>query len=157
MLICRGLSLIYNSPNDPRVTQSDTIELQENKKNAKRTINEQQLRRIIRTAAKRLLEGAGQGRQMKLSELTWDVLQSMGLSRVSMNTDRSDAMCSIGSEASLEYAKEKLMSGYGDVLITVDPSAEWYDQIRIDDPKFQAEHQAYLEDKGRWCSRYGCD
>ncbi len=157
VLICRGLSLIYNSPNDPRVTQSDTIELQENKKNAKRTINEQQLRRIIRTAAKRLLEGAGQGRQMKLSELTWDVLQSMGLSRVSMNTDRSDAMCSIGSEASLEYAKEKLMSGYGDVLITVDPSAEWYDQIRIDDPKFQAEHQAYLEDKGRWCSRYGCD
>ena len=54
-LITNGIHLIYNNPNDPRVTKSDTIGLQETKKNKKRTINEQQLRRIIRTAAKRLL------------------------------------------------------------------------------------------------------
>ena len=55
--ICHGIYKIYNTPNDPGVTASDEIEVQENKKTMKkRTINEQQLRRVIRVAARKLIK-----------------------------------------------------------------------------------------------------
>lgn len=95
--------------------------------------------------------------RMKLSELTYEFLQSVGLSEVSMHTDRSDALRSIGGVHSFENAKAELMEKYGDVNLIINPDAAWFDQIAIDDAKWKADHDEYCRDKAEWCRKYGCD
>lgn len=95
---------------------------------------------------------------MKISELTYEYLQSVGLSRAHIHTDNSDGLRSFGSEESFEDAKLKLMENYGDVNIIVDPDNEyWFNQIRIDDAKWQADHEDFCRRKAEWCNQNGCD
>lgn len=90
---------------------------------------------------------------MKLSELTYDYLKSVGLSKASIHTDNSDAMRSIPNEYQLELAKQELTERYGDVEIVINPDAAWFDQIKIDDAKWQADYADFCRRKGEWCRR----
>lgn len=94
---------------------------------------------------------------MKLSELTYGALQSAGLSRAHMHTDESDAMTVIASQAGLDQARMELASRYGDVEITINPDADWFDRIKISDPKWKEDHEKYCRDKAAWCAKYGSD
>lgn len=95
--------------------------------------------------------------KMKLSELTYEFLESVGLTRVSMPTDCSDALLSVSNEATLEMAKSELSGRYGDVDIIVNTDAEWFDQIKIDDAKWQADFDRFCKRKAAWCSKNGAE
>lgn len=88
---------------------------------------------------------------MKLSELTYEYLCSVGLPRAHMPTDAKDALRSMHNEYHFEKAKADLMAGYGDVNIIVTPDAPWFDQIKIDDAKWRADHDEYCRKKAEWC------
>lgn len=94
---------------------------------------------------------------MKISELTYNYLLSVGLPRAAMHTDGSDEMHVLYCEERLEMAKQALMSRYGDVTIIINPDAHWFDQIKIDDEKWREDHERYCEKKAEWCRKYGCD
>ena len=94
---------------------------------------------------------------MKLSELTYDYLCSIGLSRAHLHTDATDALMLFDKPEQFERAKEKLMAAYGDVTIEVDPKAEWYNRLKIIDEKWQADYDKFCRDKAAWCSKYGSD
>lgn len=94
---------------------------------------------------------------MKLSELTYEALQSAGLSLAHMHTDNSDAMTVIADQAGLDRARMELASRYGDVEITINPDADWFDRIKISDPKWREDHEKYCRDKAAWCTKYGSD
>lgn len=94
---------------------------------------------------------------MKLSELTYEALQSAGLSIAHMHTDSSDAMTVIASQAGLDQARMELASRYGDVEITINPDADWFDRIKIVDQKWREDHEKYCRDKAAWCTKYGSD
>lgn len=88
---------------------------------------------------------------MKLSELTYDYLLSVGLPKASMHTDASDGLRGMYNEYQFEQAKKELMAGYGDVELIITPGAAWFDQIKIDNAKWQADHEDYCRRKGEWC------
>lgn len=94
---------------------------------------------------------------MKLSELTYEFLESVGLSKVSMHSDRSDALSSVSSAVVLDRVKRDLAGRYGDVTLVITPEEAWYNQIRIEDAKWQADHDEYCADKAAFCAKYGCD
>lgn len=94
---------------------------------------------------------------MKLSELTYDYLLSVGLPKASMHTDASDGLRGMYNEYQFEQAKKELMAGYGDVEITINPDADWFDRIKISDPKWKEDHEKYCRDKAAWCTKYGSD
>lgn len=95
---------------------------------------------------------------MKLSELTYEYLQSIGLGRVYMHTDCSDALRFFGSQTQFEKAKQDLFDNYGDVELIISPNAEaWFDKIKIDNAKWQRDYDEYCADKAAWCAKYGCD
>lgn len=94
---------------------------------------------------------------MKLSELTYDYLLSVGLPKTFMHTDRGDSLRQMGNEFQLEKAKSDLIAAYGDVEISIHPDAYWFDQIKIEDEKWQADHEEYCREKAAWCNKYGCD
>lgn len=94
---------------------------------------------------------------MKLSELTYEALQSVGLSLAHMHTDNSDAMTVIANQDGLDRARMELASRYGDVEITINPDADWFDRIKISDPKWKEDHEKYCRDKAAWCAKYGSD
>lgn len=95
--------------------------------------------------------------KIKLSELTYEFLVSLGLPKASMHTDSSDGLRSLYNAYQTEQAKKELSERYGDVTLIVDPDADWYKQIQIDDAKWKADHVKYCEDKAAWCAKYGCD
>lgn len=94
---------------------------------------------------------------MKLSELTYEALQSAGLSLAHMHTDNSDAMTVIADQDGLDRARMELASRYGDVEITINPDADWFDRIKIVDQKWREDHEKYCRDKAAWCTKYGSD
>lgn len=94
---------------------------------------------------------------MKLSELTYEALQSVGLSLTHMHTDKSDAMTVIADQADLDRARQELASHYGDVEIIINPDADWFDRIKISDPKWEEDHKKFVRDKAAWCTKYGSD
>lgn len=94
---------------------------------------------------------------MKLSELTYEYLESVGLSRVSMHTDSTDILTTISSQRELERAKAELADWYGDVELSIDPEADWFDRILIEDSRWEADHEQFCKEKAAWCSKYGCD
>ena len=95
---------------------------------------------------------------MKLSELTYEYLQSIGLGRVHMHTDCSDALREIHCQFAFDDAKKQLFEKYGDVNLIINPNAEfWSDTIKIDDEKWKADHKKYCDDKADWCSKHGCE
>ncbi|MBO7071870.1 MAG: hypothetical protein J6W09_11345 [Bacteroidales bacterium] len=94
---------------------------------------------------------------MKVSELTYDYLLSVGLPKTFMHTDRSDSLRQMANEFQLEKAKSDLIAAYGDVEISVHPDADWFDQIKIEDEKWQSDNENYRNEKAEWCNKYGCD
>ena len=94
---------------------------------------------------------------MKLSELTYDYLCSIGLSTAHMHTTREDMLRCINSQWAFDQAKKELMDHYGDVNLIIQPDADWYKQIRIDDEKWQKDHDDFNRRKQEWCNKYGCD
>lgn len=94
---------------------------------------------------------------MKLSELTYAHLQSIGLSRAHIHTDCSDGLQQFDTQDSFDRAKAGLMAAYGDVNLVIDPAADWFDQIRIDDAKWQADYDEFCRQKLEWCNEYGAD
>lgn len=94
---------------------------------------------------------------MKLSELTYETLQSAGLSHAHMHTDESDAMTVIACQAGLDLARQELTSRYGDVEITINPDADWFNRIKIVDQKWREDHEKYCRDKAAWCNKYGAE
>ena len=94
---------------------------------------------------------------MKVSELTYDYLLSVGLPKTYMHTDRSDALRQVAHESQLEKAKSDLIAAYGDVEISVHPDADWFDQIKIEDEKWQADYDEYVNVKQEWCRKHGCE
>lgn len=90
---------------------------------------------------------------MKLSELTYDYLVSVGLPKTYMHTDCSDALRQMANESQLEKAKSDLIAAYGDVEISVHPDADWFSQIKIEDEKWQADNEDYCNKKAEWCRR----
>lgn len=95
--------------------------------------------------------------RIKLSGLTYEFLESVGLSEVSMHTDCSDVLLNIRCKDALESAKKELMDGYGDVDLVINPEVAWSRQIWIDDAKWQADHEAFCKEKAAWCAKHGCD
>ena len=75
----------------------------------------------------------------------------------SMHTDCSDALYLMASESQLEDAKSDLIAAYGDVEISVHPEADWFDQIKIEDEKWQADHDEYVRVKQEWCRENGSE
>jgi len=94
---------------------------------------------------------------MKLSELTYEYLQSLGLSRAYMHTDCEDGLRSMHNEYHFNEAKRELMANYGDVNLIINPDAAWFDRIKIDDAKWQADHEAFLKEKAEFCRKYGAE
>lgn len=94
---------------------------------------------------------------MKLSELTYEYLQSLGLSRAYMHTDCSDGLRSMRDEYHFNVARSVLMTNYGDVNLIINPDAAWFDQIKIDDAKWQADHEEFLKEKAEFCRKYGAE
>ena len=94
---------------------------------------------------------------MKLSQLTYKYLQSIGLSMAHIHTDASDGLRQFCGQEQFDRAKQALFEKYGDVTIEVNPKADWYDRIKIVDEKWQADFDKFCRDKAAWCSKYGCD
>jgi hypothetical protein len=94
---------------------------------------------------------------MKLSELTYDYLCSLGLSRAHLHTDATDGLMLFDRPEQFERAKQALFEKYGDVTIEINPEADWYDRIKIVDEKWQADFDKFCREKAAWCSKYGCD
>ena len=95
--------------------------------------------------------------EMKLSELTYEYLQSIGLQNAHMHTDCSDGLRSMHNEYHFNDAKSVLMANYGDVNLIINPDAAWFDQIKIDDAKWKADHEAFCRQKGEWCKKFGAE
>ena len=93
----------------------------------------------------------------KLSELTYAYLQSVGLSRAHIHTDCSDGLQQFSTKDSFDLAKASLMAAYGDVNLIIDPAADWFDQISIDDEKWRADHEAFCREKAAWLKGFCCD
>ena len=122
---------------------------------AKIRLTERQLKKIIKEAVENVFGEMNKSIRVKLSELTYDMLQELGLPNVSMPCAATDALRSIGSEMSLERAKKELGEKYGDVDLIINPNAEWFDVIKIDNPKFNEDLNRFENDKGDWCRKYG--
>lgn len=88
---------------------------------------------------------------MKLSELTYKYLQSIGLPRAHMHTDASDALRELYNAYQTEKAKEELSAKYGDVDLIITPDAVWYERIVIDNEKWREDHEAFCKEKAAWC------
>lgn len=94
---------------------------------------------------------------MKLLELTYEYLQSIGLRNAYMPTDCSDELYSMHNEYHFDVAKSVLMANYGNVNLIINPNADWFDRIRIDDAKWKEDHEAFCRKKGAWCKKNGAE
>jgi hypothetical protein len=95
--------------------------------------------------------------KIKLSELTYEFLASIGLRDAHMHTDCEDGLRCIPNTFHTERAKEELSAKYGDVDLVITPSAVWYERIVIDDEKWRADHEAFCKEKAAWCKKYGSE
>ena len=94
---------------------------------------------------------------MKLSELTYDYLCSLGLSRAHLHMDATDGLMLFDRPEQFERAKQALFEKYGDVTIEINPEADWFDRLKIVDEKWQADFDKFCREKAAWCSKYGSD
>lgn len=94
---------------------------------------------------------------MKLSELKFEMALKPGATDFSMHCDASDCQERIFSQKGLDDVKARLMERYGDVDITVDLDAPWFDRVVINDEQWKEDHRTYCAAKQEWCDKYGCD
>lgn len=132
-------------------------------KDIKVTMSESQLRNHIYEKVKKRLneyddpEHLGGGRVFKkLSELTFDEIMSIlgEKDHFNMHYDESDAMRHIGNEASFEQAKKQLMDKFGDVMMSINPEAEWFDKVKIEDEDWKRAEAEYDREKDEFLA--GC-
>lgn len=95
---------------------------------------------------------------MKFSELNYDKVCSM-LNKKSfcMHSDESDCMRDVRHENDFEDVRKKITDKYGDVEISVNPGTDWWDEVKIEDEKWNEDYDAFCKDKQAWCDKYGCD
>lgn len=93
----------------------------------------------------------------KLSELTFDEIMSIlgAEDEFHMHYDESDALMTIGSEKSFERVKEKLMDRFGDVMISINPEAHWFDKVKIEDEDWKKANKEFTDGKMEFLA--GCE
>jgi len=95
---------------------------------------------------------------MKLSELNYDKVCSMlNKNNFSMHYDASDCLRDIYTEKGFEEVKSQIMGRYGDVEISVNPGSYWWNEVKIEDKKWNDDMDVFNKEKQAWCSKYGCD
>lgn len=92
----------------------------------------------------------------KLSELTFDEIMSIlgEEDHFNMHYDESDAKRHVGSEFSFERVKEQLMDKFGDVMISINPEAKWFDKVKIEDEDWKRASEEYRRGKREFLA--GC-
>lgn len=95
--------------------------------------------------------------RMKLSELTYEWLQAIGIETPHLRVEAEDKLRRIFCAEDLEGAKAELADKYGDIYIIVNPDEAWFAQIKNDDAKFKADFDKFCKEKAAWCARYGCN
>jgi len=94
----------------------------------------------------------------KISTLSFQkICNTLGADHFSMHYDCSDALRSINSDKSFEDVKNTLVNQYGDVEIEINPSAYWFDKVKIIDENWKKAQDEYISSKAAWCSKYGCN
>lgn len=95
---------------------------------------------------------------MKLSELKFDeVCKILNKNKFSMHYDESDCSRNIIDEKCLDSVRDMLMEKYGDIEVSINPGAKWWDEVKIEDEKWKTDHDEFNEKKLAWCDKYGCD
>lgn len=61
----------------------------------------------------------------------------------------SDSRLNISDPTLLDKWKEEIKKEYGNVELIMDPSEEWFNQVKITDPKFVKDKQDAVDRKGR--------
>lgn len=74
-----------------------------------------------------------------------------------MHYDESDCLRDIIGEKCLDSVRDMLMEQYGDIEVSINPGAERWDEVKIEDEKWKTDHDAYDRKKQDWCDKYGCD
>jgi hypothetical protein len=143
--------------------ESDEPDAESSLDESKTKLTESQLRNHIYEKVKKRLneyddpEHLGGGRVFKkLSELTFDEIMSIlgEKDHFNMHYDESDAMRHIGNEASFEQAKKQLMDKFGDVMMSINPEAEWFDKVKIEDEDWKRAEAEYDRAKDEFLA--GC-
>lgn len=94
----------------------------------------------------------------KINSLSYqEICDKLGSNHFSMHYDCSDALRSIDSEEDFESARSILVKLYGDVEVEINPSAYWFDKVKILDENWQKAQDEYISSKAEWCSKYGCE
>lgn len=95
---------------------------------------------------------------MKLSELKFDeICRTLEDNKFCMHYDASDCLNDIISEKCLDSVRNILMEKYGDVEVSINPGANWWDEVKIEDEKWKSDHDEFNRKKQAWCDKYGCD
>ena len=71
-----------------------------------------------------------------------------------MHYDDSDVMRHIASESSFERTKEELMERFGDVMMSINPEAYWFDKVKIEDEDWKKANKEYSDKKQEFLA--GC-
>lgn len=94
-----------------------------------------------------------EGVKAKLSTLTYDTV-AMHLGTQSFHGPLpSDALRSIGNEATWENWKAETIDTWGDVEVELNPTAYWFDKIKVLDPAFNKRKDDYSASKGAWLDK----
>ena len=95
--------------------------------------------------------------KIKLQDLTIDIVQQVFADVFAKNygqvsfPNASDSTTSVRNAKDLEYWKTGIMNGYGNVELEFNPEAEnWWERVKVLDPKFQANKEKYVSAKMNW-------
>ena len=95
---------------------------------------------------------------MKLSELNYDKVCSMlNKKKFCMHYDASDCLRDIYTEKGFEEVKSQIMDRYGNVEMSVNSGSYWWDEVKIEDKKWNEDYDDFDREKQAWCNKYGCD
>lgn len=95
---------------------------------------------------------------MKISELKFDeVCKILNKKKFPMHYDASDRLGDITSERCLNSVRDMLMEQYGDIEVSINPGAERWDEVKIEDEKWKNDHDELNRMKQTWYDKYGCD
>ena len=94
---------------------------------------------------------------IKLQDLTIDIVKQVFADTFAQKygqvsfPNASDSTSSIRNEQDLEYWKQRIMNGYGNVELELNPEAEnWWERVIVLDPKFQANKERYINTKASY-------
>ena len=109
-----------------------------------------ELIKLIREVIKENLE---QG--YTLDELTFDIVRQFFPKGDITFPNADDSSRNVFDERDLEEWKAMTRSRFGNVRISFDPNAVWYDQVKIEDEKFNRDKEAYIQNKAAAMDKWG--